>query len=245
MQSKDTSKRLPSVFDVYTLTELKGLLVVTDNHCFGCTAGNGSSCQGATAWSCAVYAPCSYACIHACVRAYIWLAAEGATRDPASVPWMYVNIVCVCFKIFLCMKYGISEEHCMCMYMRAYVYICDGFATVVSVLKKKTLKTVSRPSTVLQVAVLKALGAVFVFFPFFFSCMFSGRSITIKEHCVDAYTCMTACVYGCMHVFRLARAVIWSLITGFPQYSALVHTTKAHMPDRHCDTDSPFVCSKT
>jgi len=37
-----------SVFDVESLEELQGLKVSTDNHCFGCTAGNGSSCQGAT-----------------------------------------------------------------------------------------------------------------------------------------------------------------------------------------------------
>mmetsp|Transcript_32260 Transcript_32260/g.63018 ORF Transcript_32260/g.63018 Transcript_32260/m.63018 type:complete len:435 (+) Transcript_32260:156-1460(+) len=39
----------PTVFDVDSLAELKGRKVATDEHCFGCTAGNGSSCQGATA----------------------------------------------------------------------------------------------------------------------------------------------------------------------------------------------------
>ncbi|EKX33479.1 hypothetical protein GUITHDRAFT_160284 [Guillardia theta CCMP2712] len=39
----------PTVFDVQSLEELRGLAVVADSHCFGCTAGNGSSCQGATA----------------------------------------------------------------------------------------------------------------------------------------------------------------------------------------------------
>lgn len=37
-----------TVFDVESLDELRQLKVATDNHCFGCTAGNGSSCQGAT-----------------------------------------------------------------------------------------------------------------------------------------------------------------------------------------------------
>lgn len=38
----------PSVFDVTSLDELTGRRIAVDNHCFGCTAGSGSSCQGAT-----------------------------------------------------------------------------------------------------------------------------------------------------------------------------------------------------
>eukprot|EP00287_Rhodomonas_sp_CCMP768_P032628 CAMPEP_0202853586 /NCGR_PEP_ID=MMETSP1389-20130828/90556_1 /ASSEMBLY_ACC=CAM_ASM_000865 /TAXON_ID=302021 /ORGANISM="Rhodomonas sp., Strain CCMP768" /LENGTH=373 /DNA_ID=CAMNT_0049532137 /DNA_START=69 /DNA_END=1190 /DNA_ORIENTATION=- len=37
-----------TVFDVEGFAELVGRDVAVDNHCFGCTAGNGSSCQGAT-----------------------------------------------------------------------------------------------------------------------------------------------------------------------------------------------------
>lgn len=39
----------PSVFDVNSLDELTGWRVAVGNHCFGCMAGSGSSCQGATA----------------------------------------------------------------------------------------------------------------------------------------------------------------------------------------------------
>eukprot|EP00899_Mesostigma_viride_P005536 jgi/Mesvir1/14984/Mv14646-RA.1 len=38
-----------TVFDFESLDELTGWKVATDNHCFGCTAGAGSSCQGTTA----------------------------------------------------------------------------------------------------------------------------------------------------------------------------------------------------
>jgi radical SAM/Cys-rich protein len=38
-----------TVFDVASLDELVAAPVATDSHCFGCTAGMGSSCQGATA----------------------------------------------------------------------------------------------------------------------------------------------------------------------------------------------------
>jgi hypothetical protein len=38
-----------SVFDVETLSELVGRRIDVDNHCFGCTAGAGSSCSGSTA----------------------------------------------------------------------------------------------------------------------------------------------------------------------------------------------------
>lgn len=37
-----------SVFDVESLSELTSYSIRTDNHCFGCTAGMGSSCQGTT-----------------------------------------------------------------------------------------------------------------------------------------------------------------------------------------------------
>jgi len=37
------------VFDIEALAELTGAPVVCDNHCFGCTAGAGSGCQGAPA----------------------------------------------------------------------------------------------------------------------------------------------------------------------------------------------------
>ncbi len=35
-----------SVFDVESLDELTGIKIAMDNHCYGCTAGSGSSCQG-------------------------------------------------------------------------------------------------------------------------------------------------------------------------------------------------------
>lgn len=41
--------RGPSVFDVSSLDELTGRPIAVGNHCFGCMAGSGSSCQGATA----------------------------------------------------------------------------------------------------------------------------------------------------------------------------------------------------
>ncbi len=37
-----------TVFDIQSLDELTGVPIACDNHCFGCTAGSGSSCQGAT-----------------------------------------------------------------------------------------------------------------------------------------------------------------------------------------------------
>lgn len=36
----------PTVWDVTTLDELTGRRIACGNHCFGCTAGSGSSCQG-------------------------------------------------------------------------------------------------------------------------------------------------------------------------------------------------------
>ena len=44
-----TRKQKLSVFDIEALSDLEKYSVRTDNHCFGCTAGSGSSCQGATA----------------------------------------------------------------------------------------------------------------------------------------------------------------------------------------------------
>ena len=40
--------KAPTVFDINSLDELTGAPIAVDNHCFGCTAGSGSSCQGAT-----------------------------------------------------------------------------------------------------------------------------------------------------------------------------------------------------
>lgn len=42
-------KQKLSVFDIQSLADLQQQPIRTDNHCFGCTAGSGSSCQGATA----------------------------------------------------------------------------------------------------------------------------------------------------------------------------------------------------
>eukprot|EP00579_Thalassiosira_antarctica_P016119 CAMPEP_0201936664 /NCGR_PEP_ID=MMETSP0903-20130614/37874_1 /ASSEMBLY_ACC=CAM_ASM_000552 /TAXON_ID=420261 /ORGANISM="Thalassiosira antarctica, Strain CCMP982" /LENGTH=445 /DNA_ID=CAMNT_0048477403 /DNA_START=55 /DNA_END=1392 /DNA_ORIENTATION=- len=47
--SESTKKKKLDVFDLESLTDLGKYSVRTDNHCFGCTAGSGSSCQGATA----------------------------------------------------------------------------------------------------------------------------------------------------------------------------------------------------
>jgi radical SAM/Cys-rich protein len=38
-----------TVFDLESLDDLVGSAIATDSHCFGCTAGMGSSCQGTTA----------------------------------------------------------------------------------------------------------------------------------------------------------------------------------------------------
>ena len=38
-----------SIYDISSLDELEGAPVASSNHCFGCTAGMGSSCPGATA----------------------------------------------------------------------------------------------------------------------------------------------------------------------------------------------------
>jgi radical SAM/Cys-rich protein len=39
----------PTVFTINSLNELTDAEIACDNHCFGCTAGAGSSCQGSTA----------------------------------------------------------------------------------------------------------------------------------------------------------------------------------------------------
>jgi hypothetical protein len=36
-----------SIWDVHDLAELEGAPISTGAHCFGCTAGSGSSCGGA------------------------------------------------------------------------------------------------------------------------------------------------------------------------------------------------------
>lgn len=48
-KSGDSSGKDMTVFDVGSLEELTGRSIAIDNHCFGCTAGSGSSCQGAVA----------------------------------------------------------------------------------------------------------------------------------------------------------------------------------------------------
>ena len=44
----DAGRAGRSVFEVGGLAELEGAPVAVDSHCFGCTAGAGSGCQGAT-----------------------------------------------------------------------------------------------------------------------------------------------------------------------------------------------------
>ncbi|CAD7699490.1 unnamed protein product [Ostreobium quekettii] len=46
--SKNDSKGPVTVFNITSLDELTGGPIACDNHCFGCTAGAGSSCQGET-----------------------------------------------------------------------------------------------------------------------------------------------------------------------------------------------------
>ena len=41
-------RKTPSVFDIDSVDDVSNQKILTDNHCFGCTAGMGSSCQGAT-----------------------------------------------------------------------------------------------------------------------------------------------------------------------------------------------------
>ena len=47
--ARASSEKDLTVFDVGNLDELTGGRIAIDNHCFGCTAGSGSSCQGAVA----------------------------------------------------------------------------------------------------------------------------------------------------------------------------------------------------
>ena len=42
-----SGQRARSIFDLDSLGELHGSPIATDDHCFGCTAGAGSSCTGA------------------------------------------------------------------------------------------------------------------------------------------------------------------------------------------------------
>ncbi|XP_071955817.1 uncharacterized protein [Antedon mediterranea] len=42
------SSREPSIWDINSTSDIEDLRIVTDSHCFGCTAGLGSSCQGTT-----------------------------------------------------------------------------------------------------------------------------------------------------------------------------------------------------
>jgi radical SAM/Cys-rich protein len=42
-----SDQRASSIFDLDSLDELQGSPIATDDHCFGCTAGAGSSCTGA------------------------------------------------------------------------------------------------------------------------------------------------------------------------------------------------------
>jgi hypothetical protein len=46
-QGSEAGKGL-TVWDIYSLADLTGRLVRVDSHCYGCTAGSGSGCQGAT-----------------------------------------------------------------------------------------------------------------------------------------------------------------------------------------------------
>ena len=38
-------RRLTSLWDINRISELEGEIIL-DNHCYGCTAGEGSSCEG-------------------------------------------------------------------------------------------------------------------------------------------------------------------------------------------------------
>jgi len=48
LQTQHRTKAI-SVFDLQSLSSLQRVPIATSSHCFGCTAGRGSSCQGATA----------------------------------------------------------------------------------------------------------------------------------------------------------------------------------------------------
>ena len=47
-RTQETSINAKTVFDVKSADDLTSTKIITDSHCFGCTAGAGSSCQGAT-----------------------------------------------------------------------------------------------------------------------------------------------------------------------------------------------------
>ena len=47
MLELDLGAQRPTVWDVDDLNELKGAAITTGSHCYGCTAGSGSSCSGA------------------------------------------------------------------------------------------------------------------------------------------------------------------------------------------------------
>jgi radical SAM/Cys-rich protein len=49
LQLLDDQGRAPTVWDIDSLSELHHRRIATDGHCFGCTAGAGSSCGGALA----------------------------------------------------------------------------------------------------------------------------------------------------------------------------------------------------
>lgn len=45
---QSASKSFPTVWDISSSVDIENQRIVTDNHCFGCTSGMGSSCQGTT-----------------------------------------------------------------------------------------------------------------------------------------------------------------------------------------------------
>ncbi|XP_014671408.1 PREDICTED: uncharacterized protein LOC106812134, partial [Priapulus caudatus] len=47
--TESIKKNGATIWDIDTATSLKGCAVAVDNHCFGCTSGMGSSCQGSLA----------------------------------------------------------------------------------------------------------------------------------------------------------------------------------------------------
>ncbi len=49
MASSSTGDTPLTIWDIESLESLQGRPIRVDNHCFGCTAGSGSSCQGAAA----------------------------------------------------------------------------------------------------------------------------------------------------------------------------------------------------
>lgn len=49
VQHSATAQTRPSIHSITSLSELTNKPIATDAHCFGCTAGAGSSCQGAVA----------------------------------------------------------------------------------------------------------------------------------------------------------------------------------------------------